>query len=153
MGAGLLSEQNFLWPQRLEHARVTKASVHLQLHSSLDSWVVHPLGRKTAELSQIGLRLEHKVKAMPAVATTAVPSIEQQLAPSTFGMHEFAHFLLTTASAPLPRPQSDAIFRFVRPWPALSGLLAGFLATLSESQSESIRQIVHLWARIAAKSS
>lgn len=152
MGAGLLSEQNFLWPQRLEHARVTKASVHIQLHSSLDLWVVHPLGRNTAELSQIGLRLEHKVKAM-AAAAAAVPSIEQQLAPSTFGMHEFAHSLLATASAPLPRPQSDAIFRFVRPWPALSGLLAGFLATLSESQSESIRQIVHLWARIAAKSS
>lgn len=153
MGAGLLSEQNFLWPQRLEHARVTKASVHLQLHTSLDSWVVHPLGRKTAELSQIGLRLEHKVKAMAAVAATAVPSIEQQLAPSTFGMHEFAHSLLASAPYPPSRPQSDAIFRFVRPWPALSGLLAGFLATLSESQSESIRQIVHLWARIAAKSS
>lgn len=153
MGAGLLSEQNFLWPQRLEHARVTKASVHLQLHSSLDSWVVHPLGRKTAELSQIGLRLEHKVKAMATTAAAAVPSIEQQLAPSTFGMHEFAHSLLANASAPLPRPQSDAIFRFVRPWPALSGLLAGFLATLSESQSESIRLIVHLWARIATKSS
>lgn len=152
MGAGLLSEQNFLWPQRLEHARVTKASVHIQLHSSLDSWVVHPLGRNTAELSQIGLRLEHKVKAM-AAAATALPSIEQQLAPSTFGMHEFAHSLLATASAPLPRPQSDAIFRFVRPWPALSGLLAGFLATLSESQSESIRQIVHLWGRIVTKSS
>lgn len=123
-----------------------------QLHTSLDSWVVHPLGRNTAELSQIGLRLEHKVKAT-AAAAAAVPSIEQQLAPSTFGMHEFAHSLLATASAPLPRPQSDAIFRFVRPWPALSGLLAGFLATLSESQSESIRHIVHLWARIAAKSS
>lgn len=65
-----------------------------------DSWVVHPLGRKTAELSQIGLRLEHKVKAM---ATTAVPSIEQQLAPSTFGMHEFAHSLLANASVP-PSP-------------------------------------------------
>lgn len=103
MGAGLLSEQNFLWPQRLEHARVTKASVHLQLHSSLDSWVVHPLGRKTAELSQIGLRLEHKVKAMAAVAAAAVPSIEQQLAPSTFGMHEFAHSLLANASVP-PSP-------------------------------------------------
>lgn len=99
MGAGLLSEQNFLWPQRLEHARVTKASVHFQLHTSLDSWVVHPLGRKTAELSQIGLRLEHKVKAM---AAAAVPSIEQQLAPSTFGMHEFAHSLLANASVCSP---------------------------------------------------
>lgn len=98
-----------------------------------------------------GVRLEYKVKAM---AAAAVPSIEHQLAPSTFGMHEFAHSLLATASASsAPRPQSGAIFRFVRPWPALSGLLAGFLATLSESQSDSIWQIVHLWARIAAKSS
>lgn len=103
MGAGLLSEQNFLWPQRLEHARVTKASVHLQLHTPLDSWVVQPLGRKTAELSQIGLRLEYKVKAMAATAAAAVPSIEQQLAPSTFGMHEFAHSLLANASVP-PSP-------------------------------------------------
>lgn len=85
-----------------------------------------------------------------------MPSIEQQLAPSTFGMHDFAHSLLATAFAfasSAPRPQSGAIFRFVRPWLALSGLLAGFLATLSESQSDSIRQIVHLWARIEVKSS